>query len=251
MRRISKAIVPVLLLTLASCSGGSGGAPTGIVNSVPVTEMVDGINPGPGTSWPEWLCGYEGQLYFSAYDGVNWAKFWKTDGTVGGTNSMNISELTSPGGGPGGPIWAAAGGLLFFSGTTPGNGSELWRTDGTTQGTMRVKNLIPGTGTPYLFRTLGSNLIFVTSGGSNQSGGDELWISDGTESGTIILVDIFPGNKGSYPEELTVIDQEIYFEAQDSANNRELWKTDGTSWGTVLVKDINPEMEGGGRTFVT
>ena len=47
-------------------------------------------------------------------------------------------------------------------------------------------------------------------------------------------------NPSSTPQELSVIDDTMYFNAFDVNNGRELWKSDGTSAGTMLVKDINP-----------
>lgn len=47
----------------------------------------------------------------------------------------------------------------------------------------------------------------------------------------------------SAPERLTVVDDWVYFFADDGVVGRELWKTDGTGAGTVLVKDLKPGPE--------
>ena len=80
-------------------------------------------------------------------------------------------------------------------------------------------------------------LYFRASDGAH---GDELWKSDGTEAGTVMVKDIYPGTTSGSPEELTVANDILFFQARDNNNlYYELWKTDGTEVGTVMVKDIN------------
>ena len=45
------------------------------------------------------------------------------------------------------------------------------------------------------------------------------------------MKDIVPGSDGSFPQYLTVVDQQLYFLAGGSSDSRRelLWKTDGTS----------------------
>ena len=70
--------------------------------------------------------------------------------------------------------------------------------------------------------------------------GRELWKTDGTEAGTVLVLDLFPGSYGSYPGDLVMVGNTLFFRADDGVHGRELWKSDGTAAGTVLVKDINP-----------
>lgn len=89
-------------------------------------------------------------------------------------------------------------------------------------------------------------LYFAADDGIN---GTELWKTDGTSAGTTLVADInqlppedpfsFEDSLGSFPLELTVFNNEIYFAATTEVGD-ELWKTDGTEAGTVLVADINP-----------
>jgi ELWxxDGT repeat protein len=55
-----------------------------------------------------------------------------------------------------------------------------------------------------------------------------------------LIKDIARGTEGSAPTELTIVDDILFFQANDGLNGRELWKSDGTAASTVLVKDINP-----------
>ena len=55
--------------------------------------------------------------------------------------------------------------------------------------------------------------------------------------------EIRPGVSGGEPRFVTVVNNIMFFSADDGPNGRELWKSDGTEAGTVMVKDIRP---GGG-----
>jgi ELWxxDGT repeat protein len=59
-------------------------------------------------------------------------------------------------------------------------------------------------------------------------------------SGTEVKVvhDINPGPRDSRPGKLLVIDQNLFFVANDGTHGREVWRTDGTAGGTTLVRDI-------------
>jgi ELWxxDGT repeat protein len=59
-----------------------------------------------------------------------------------------------------------------------------------------------------------------------------------------LLRDINPGAAGSFPRNLTIAHEMVYFTANEPAHGAELWRTDGTSKGTALVRDIRP----GGRS---
>ncbi|MFK7934754.1 MAG: ELWxxDGT repeat protein, partial [Saprospiraceae bacterium] len=76
---------------------------------------------------------------------------------------------------------------------------------------------------------------------SSESFNTELWISDGTENGTTLLKEINP-NGSSFPSNLTLFDNKIFFSARDENNDTELWVTDGTENGTMRFKDINTQI---------
>ena len=54
-----------------------------------------------------------------------------------------------------------------------------------------------------------------------------------------MLKDINVGEDDGSPASFTVVEDTMYFVANDGIHGNELWKTDGTLSGTVMVKDIN------------
>ena len=65
--------------------------------------------------------------------------------------------------------------------------------------------------------------------------------SAGSVSFTTSLVkDVNTVAFGDHPEHLTVVGNDVFFEAYTPSAGFELWKSDGTAAGTMMVKDINP-----------
>ena len=218
------------------------------------TSLVNDILPGGGSSYPNLLTSFEGNLIFSAFDGVS-QKLLQSDGTPGGTIPLaNIFE-SSPA--------TDFNGTLFLGASDSANGGELWKSDGTTSGTSLVKDIYPGTtyypvyGT-YINSSYPNNLTAFKGAiyfAASDENGRELWTSDGTETGTHQVIDLVPGTHyvyGAYkgnssnPNNLTVMNGQLFFVATDVAHGRELWVSDGTAAGTHVVKDIVP---GGGSDY--
>jgi len=65
-----------------------------------------------------------------------------------------------------------------------------------------------------------------------------LWATDGSTAGTNLFKDIYPGPHESAPRNLTVVNDKLFFSAEDEFHHEELWVTDGTPEGTEMVKDI-------------
>lgn len=137
----------------------------------------------------------------------------------------------------------AADGVLYFF-LNEGVRVSLWTSDGTSANTTQIAafdNVI--TFEENDAAVMGRTLFFVAS---TSAAGFELWKSDGTAAGTQLVKDIQPGPLDSYPSQLTVVGNTLYFKADDGsspgAHGIELWKSDGVpnGLGTQLVADILP-----------
>jgi ELWxxDGT repeat protein len=102
--------------------------------------------------------------------------------------------------------------------------------------------------TPELIKDIntveaGSNPQWLTEmGGVAYFAFEELWRTDGTAQGTRIVKDI-DSQGGSTPADLTAVEDQLFFTAEDGVHGRELWVTDGTDDGTRMVKDISSGWE--------
>ncbi len=91
---------------------------------------------------------------------------------------------------------------------------------------------------------LGENIIYELN---TFDIGNELWIFDINTGLLSPLKDINPGQNSSNPTVLLVVDDWLYFTADDGMHGNELWMTDGTEGGTMIVDDMT---EGEGSTTV-
>jgi ELWxxDGT repeat protein len=231
------------------------------------TQLLVDINPGssenyfgdinPDTSQPGGFTEFNNKLLFSADDGIHGRELWVTDGIKNGTQLVKdifpgISEFdyfnsSNP------DNFTLFKNKLYFTADDSVNGTGIWVTDGTKNGTQLVADIVgdePYGPDPTNFVICNDKIYFIARDRIN---GVELWVTDGTTNGTQLVKDIFPGiyedyfgkfPNGSFPENLTVLNNKLYFTANDGVNGRELWVTDGTEKGTQLLKDIIPGSEG-------
>jgi ELWxxDGT repeat protein len=218
------------------------------------TQMVADINPGGAAGDPRHLTNVNGTLFFSANDGAHGYELWESNGTAAGTflvkdigvggsfvYSSNPEYLTN------------VNGTLFFSATRFIDGTELWESDGTSGGTQLVKDIYPGIGPSNI--GLGSNpsgltnvngrLFFSAEDGTH---GIELWESNGTAGGTQMVKDInstngaYPDAYSSSPQNLTNVNGNLLFSADDGVHGNEPWVVVSTATTTSVSSTPNPSV---------
>ncbi|MCX2742662.1 T9SS type A sorting domain-containing protein [Mangrovivirga sp. M17] len=187
------------------------------------------------------LTPFKDGVFINAYE--NATSIYFSDGTQSGTIKLAQNEFGI------GFYPTSAGEKLYFTGAESGSNpifsSELYVTDGTPENTNLVYDEFTGINSDVSKITPFNGKVIYTS--YSPSSGMEYWISDGTETGTKLLKDIYPGIKSGVPSQFesnyAIMNNELYFIANDGNTGLELWKTDGTEEGTVLVKDLYPGLE--------
>jgi len=242
--------------------------------------LIDDLNLGTDSSNPSQKVVFDNLVYFIADDGITGRELWTTDGTEAGT--ILFKEFVA-GEDDGMPFnfntYIYNGNLLFFANSNAG--LSLWKTDGTDVGTESISDFTNGnvyfhgeingellfTAENKLWKTDGTvgnvtliashfvsdnqlidnGTMFYGANGGNGAG-FELWKTDGTPAGTEMVKNIRSGSSSSFPGLFTLINNVVYFTANDGSNGNELWTTDGTDAGTVMVTDLT---SGSGSTFST
>ncbi|MDO6761820.1 T9SS type A sorting domain-containing protein [Tamlana sp. 2_MG-2023] len=92
---------------------------------------------------------------------------------------------------------------------------------------------------PSGFVEFNQKLFFAAS---TETTGREMWVSNGNPNEAHILKDINPGSEigieGYFSDTAVVINNTLYFVANDNSSNGEIWKTDGTTKGTEKVTNF-------------
>ena len=230
-----------------SASDGENGRELWVTDGTPQgTNLVKDINPGESDdgfvngSSPRDFIELNNKLYFSADNEENGRELWVTDGTPEGTNLVkDINPNVSNSGlayGSDPSRFIEFDNKLYFAASDGENGYELWVTDGTTEGTQIVADIASDSGNykgnydssfPRDFIEFNGKLYFSAS---NNKYGRELWATDGTTEGTQLVADINPGKDDngyaykSFPRNLTIVDDELLFSANNGVNGGELFK---------------------------
>jgi ELWxxDGT repeat protein len=214
------------------------------------TTIVQDIRPGVEGSATEQtrdLGVLNGELLFSADDGVHGVELWKTSPAANGAVMLKDIRHATWGSGP--ARLTEVGGYLYFVANDGVHGYELWKTDGTPGGTAMVKDIATGAAdsAPEMLTNVNGTLFFAATDAAH---GRELWKSDGTAAGTTLVRNINPSGSGlgyyGVVKRAEAVGDQLYFTADDGVTGLELWRSDGTEEGTVLVKDILP---GAGGSF--
>ncbi|MCB4807593.1 T9SS type A sorting domain-containing protein [Tamlana sp. 62-3] len=187
------------------------------------TTFVKDLNTGAASSSPTGFFEYNNTLYFSANNGTSSVLF-STDGTESGTNATGHPFVFNP---------IETGGLVYFVLTTDSN--KLYQFDDTN--TSPVTN--NGTGTEALvgahFTAFNNKLLcYMDYSEDEPTIGRELYEYNPSTGLFTLIKDIDEGTGDSSISNFTVVNNEVFFKADDA-----LWKTDGTNTGTVAVENAS------------
>ncbi len=215
-------------------------------------EMIKDINPGVAGGFTTnqfyfdiALADFNGNVFFSANDGVHGAELWTSDGTEEGT--IMLKDILPGESGSTPNQFTLYNDELYFFALTEENGRQLWKTDGTSAGTQLVQI---NANSPLTLATANNHLFvfkdFLYFSNYTESTGFELWQSDGTDAGTFLYNDLIEGQLSSSPRNLTAVNDILYFNALDDDGIIKTWKTTGD--GEIFIIEefeeiglINPE----------
>ncbi len=183
---------------------------------------------------------FNGKVYFTSYYGDIVA----SDGTSAGTSilsNIGMQKMTAMDFRKN--RFVPMGGKLYYINSR----NELCVTDGTAPGTQIVTDIHPTDSSKFygVKSILGANDDKLFLVGHDGVSGYELWVSDGSANGTQIVKDMVPGGLGFFPSSSrhhigTVINNKLYFFANDVTNGWEPWVSDGTEAGTFMLINSNP-----------
>ncbi len=204
-------------------------------------SMVADIEVGATGANPNGLIVFNNKLYFFKYTAGSNTTIWAYDGI----NPPSIAITMNLESNFGTELGVFDSKLYYGDLDGIGGGMELWSYDGINPPTM-VADINPNLSyrAPRFFQVFNNKLYYRFDDGTS---GEELWEYDGTNFPSMVY-DINPGINSSTPSVSTskhfaVLNNKLYFPANDGMNGTELWEYDGTN-PPSLVQDIHLGGEG-------
>lgn len=168
-----------------------------------------------------------GQVFFTADDGVHGPELWKSNGTPEGTVLVKDSippELADVPSAYPGPLFEF-GDLLYLGINDGVHGRELWQSNGTAEGTLLFKDINPGAGDSWPRDFIGGTKRFFFSA-YDAVHGRELWQSDGTVVGTTLVTDLYSGAASAGPMNRLSYSDTLFFTANNGLDGQQLFALD-------------------------
>jgi ELWxxDGT repeat protein len=219
-------------------------------------DIIPGLFSGFDGVFSGLFTSYKDNYYYFGETLNDSVPLLKTDGTSAGTtlvqNFVGSTQLVGGSIPPWPSYMAATDSLLYIGFVDNELFAQLWVSDGQSTAKLINQNITyvsPGSGSLY---ALGVMVFFINGDNNN---GIELWKSDGTYDGTKLVKDINPGPGNSYPTNMLVYNNKLYFTAFDGSNNY-LWASDGTEAGTLVIEQVQiststPFTISGGKLYFT
>lgn len=209
--------------------------------SGPLTKVID-LNPGIGSSTPQFIVAKDTTIFFSAQDGTSGQELWKSEAPFTLKTTYRIADI-NPGPGNSYPEELMFNGdTLFFSADDGVHGRELWKSEPPyTYASMVADINSNDSSNPTQFVSLGNTVFFRAEGSGT---GIELWKTSPPYSSASIVRDIWEGSHSSDAGNLVNIGWTLLFSADDSSG-RLLWKSEPPydSGSTEKVVPATPDGE--------
>ncbi len=198
------------------------------------TTRISNISAGAGDSSPDSFVAFNGEMYFTANDGVNGREIWKTNGSSASIVA-NINPQAGQGSNPIGLI--VHNGHLVFSANDGANGAELMRIGST--GAVTAISSVSGNFSPSDLVSVGTDLYGRgTFGGQNVDGQNvDVEPFRVASNWSVNKYEIAAGSASSYPSDLYAWSGTVYLSAKGAAGD-ELFALTPTN--AFQVADINP-----------
>ena len=180
-------------------------------------------------------------LYFSANDGVDGHELWGFNTSNGSV--WQVADIFSgvSGSNPGFYLELLVGDTLYFSANDGSTGIELWAHNTSNHSTWQAADIhSTGSSTPglHMYILIGDTMYFSATDGST---GSELWAHDTSNHSTWQVADISSGSPAGSPGQYMnpiLIDDTLFFDADDGSTGIELWAHDIANHSTWQVADI-------------
>jgi len=207
-------------------------------NTVRLTSATANPQDPAPVAAPKIVVGSTAYLTISDGATATTRSFWRTDGTVVGTERLAGLPSISIGEAGAAPMSGDSNTVYLAMTDASGISTSLYRYLPASNSSTLVQTGLESYATDEFFEMNG--LLFFSQ--TEPTIGDEPWVSDGTPAGTHLIEDINPqvADYGSFPDEFVNFGGRLAFVADDGVSGRELWISDGTTAGTKLLADINP-----------